>query len=100
MSKFQSTVSTVAALASICGATAAGWKLADMSSNQPTADLEQKIHILEQKLNQSMNNEPVQEVKVKIQPQVARQEMVLSVEPPPLPSVPVEEVSQDALTAP
>ena len=94
MSKFQSTVSTVAALASICGATAAGWKLADMSSNQPTADLEQKIQLLEQKLNQTVDNEPVQEVKLKIEPQVSQQEMVLSVEPPPLPPVPVEEVAQ------
>lgn len=100
MSKFQSTVSTVAALASIFGATAAGWKLADMSSSQSTTNLEQKIQVLEQKLNESVSERSVQEVKLKITPDVKDKETILSVEPiEPLPPiqpdvVPVGEVSQ------
>jgi len=100
MSKFQSTVSIVAALASICGATAAGWKLADMSSSPSSTHLEQKIQLLEQKLEMVSGQQSVQEVKLKIEPEVKNGDVVLSVEPPSLPPVPVEEVAQDALTAP
>ena len=100
MSKFQSTVSTVAALASICGATAAGWKLADMSSSPSTTHLEQKIQLLEQKLNDSIVERPVQEVQLKITPEVKETETIVSVQPiAPLPPiqpdvVPVDEVAQ------
>jgi len=50
MSKFQSTISTVAALASIFGAATAGWKLAEANSTQPPTVLDQKIEQLDQKL--------------------------------------------------
>jgi hypothetical protein len=43
MSKFQSTVSVVAALASIFGAGAAGWKLAADSQRVPEPVAEEKI---------------------------------------------------------
>ena len=96
MSKFQSTISTVAALASICGATAAGWKLAQVNTDQSTTHLNQKIEILEKKLEDAMVKPEVQQVQLKIHPEVKQTEMILSVEPPP----PVGEVAQDALTAP
>lgn len=100
MSKFQSTVSTVAALASICGATAAGWKLADMSSSPSTTHLERKIQLLEERLNDSIVERPVQEVQLKITPEVKEKETIVSVQPiAPLPPiqpdvVPVDEVAQ------
>ena len=53
MSKFQSTISVVAALASIFGAGAAGWKLAQSNSDVPPSALDQKIEQLEQKIEQT-----------------------------------------------
>ncbi len=61
MSKFQSTVSTVAALASIFGAGAAGWKLAQDAKPQPIEqsqpiqqpEYEERINQLEQKIEQT-----------------------------------------------
>lgn len=50
MSKFQSTISTVAALASIFGAGAAGWKLAQSQTEPQTPALQQKLTQLEQKI--------------------------------------------------
>ncbi len=49
MSKFQSTISVVAALASIFGAGAAGWKLSQESSVKPTEEINSKYetHITE-----------------------------------------------------
>lgn len=62
MSKFQSTVSTVAALASIFAAGAAGWKLAqnqpDYNPNEPQPALEQKLTQLEQKLEEKVAPPP------------------------------------------
>jgi len=94
MSKFQSTISTVAALASICGATAAGWKLAQVNTDQSTTHLNQKIEILERKLEEAMDKPEVQQVQLKISPEVKQTEMILSVEPPPLVDQTVGEVAQ------
>jgi uncharacterized protein HemX len=64
MSKFQSTISTVAALASIFGAGAAGWKLAqtqpDYKPEEPQPAIEQKLTQLEQKLEEKLST-PIQE---------------------------------------
>lgn len=60
MSKFQSTISTVAALASIFGAAAAGWKLAQSNSDIPPSALDQKIEQLEQKIEQTTNPAPTE----------------------------------------
>ena len=43
---FTKTISTVAALASIFGAAAAGWKLAESNSPQPPTVLDQKLEDL------------------------------------------------------
>jgi hypothetical protein len=64
MSKFQSVISTVAALASIFAAGAAGYKLAqsqpDYKPTDPQPDIEQKLTQLEQKLEQNLAR-PLQE---------------------------------------
>lgn len=65
MSKFQSTISVVAALASIFGAAAAGIKLAQSSSDVPPSPLDKKINQLEQKLLETtVPKTAVPEVKV------------------------------------
>lgn len=64
MSKFQSTISTVAALASIFGAAAAGWKLSEANSTQPPTVLDQKIEQLDQKLEDLSKPAPVVETPV------------------------------------
>jgi hypothetical protein len=61
MSKFQSTISTVAALASIFGAGAAGWKLAQVNSDVPPTVLDQKIEQLDQKLEDLSKPEVIAE---------------------------------------
>ena len=61
MSKFQSTISTVAALASIFCAGAAGWKLAQVNSDVPPTVLDQKINQLDQKLENLTKPEAVAE---------------------------------------
>lgn len=65
MSKFQSTISTVAALASIFGAGAAGWKLAqqqpDYKPEEPQPAIEQKLTQLEQKLEDKLVIPPAQD---------------------------------------
>jgi 3-polyprenyl-4-hydroxybenzoate decarboxylase len=82
MSKFQSTVSTVAALASIFGAAAAGWKLAEANSNVPPSALDQKIEILEKKLDQAVTKpSPVQELP-QAQYQIAPTPPILAPLPP------------------
>lgn len=62
MSKFQSTISTVAALASIFGAGAAGWKLAqsqpEYKPEDPKPAIEQKLTQLEQKLEKTLVTPP------------------------------------------
>jgi hypothetical protein len=50
---FTKTISTVAALASIFGAAAAGWKLTEANSQQPPTVLDQKITELEKQIDQA-----------------------------------------------
>ena len=90
MSKFQSVVSTVAALASIFAAGAAGYKLAQSQPEYNPADLqpalEQKITQLEQKLEETLST-PLPEP-----PQAAPAAPTLpqAPTPPPPPLPPVE----------
>ncbi len=94
MSKFQSTISTVAALASIFGAAAAGWKLAQSNTNVPPSALDQKIEQLEQKIEQTTNPAPTETTEVVVpsnqvaptqieQKPVVVQKPVAPVPPPP-----------------
>ena len=56
---FTKTISTVAALASIFGAAAAGWKLTEANSQQPPTTLDEKINQLDQKLEELSKPAPV-----------------------------------------
>ena len=56
---FSKTISTIAALASIFGAAAAGWKLAESNSQQPPTALDEKINQLDQKLEELAKPAPV-----------------------------------------
>lgn len=56
---FTKTISTVAALASIFGAAAAGWKLAESNSPQPPTVLDQKLNELDKKLEDLSKPAPV-----------------------------------------
>ena len=87
MSKFQSVVSTVAALTSIFGVGAAGYKLAqvqpDYNSKESPSALEQKITQLEQKLEEKLTT-PLQ-----MPPQAAPVAPTLPQAPtPPTPPLP------------
>jgi uncharacterized protein HemX len=90
MSKFQSTISTVAALASIFGAGAAGWKLAqtqpDYKPEEPQPAIEQKLTQLEQKL----------EEKLTIPTQQPPQQLPAA--PQPLPTPPAPEAPPEPIT--
>ena len=88
---FTKTISTVAALASIFGAAAAGWKLTEASSQQPPTVLDQKLNELDQKLEDLSKPAPV------VMPEPAAEPVVLPPEPkpttilpPPPPPVPTE----------
>jgi hypothetical protein len=99
MSKFQSTISTVAALASIFGAGAAGWKLAQVNSDVPPTVLDQKINQLDQKLEDLTKPESVAETPtphpVEEPPQVP-----LTPEPQPATLPPVPQTQQTQQTPP
>lgn len=90
---FSKTISTIAALASIFGAGAAGWKLAESNSQQPPTMLDEKINQLDQKLEELSKPEPAP-VVVQETPQVltpAPQPATLPpVTPPPTPPAPAE----------
>ena len=83
---FSKTVSVVAALASIFGAAAAGYKLSQESQNPPVEQIQQQpdVSAFEEKITQL--EEQLNEVKEqpKQEPVVIQQPPVL----PPLPSVP------------
>lgn len=66
MSKFQSTISVVAALASIFGAGAAGWKLSQSNTDVPPSALDQKIEQLEQKIEQTAISVPTQQTEISV----------------------------------
>ena len=100
VSKFQSTVSVVAALASIFGAGAAGWKLAQSNSEVPPSALDQKIEQLEQKIEQTTIPAPVENSEIvgpsnQVAPTQIEQKPVVVQKPiapvPPPPPVPTEE---------
>lgn len=100
VSKFQSTVSVVAALASIFGAGAAGWKLAQSNSEVPPSALDQKIEQLEQKIEQTTIPAPVETSEIvvpsnQVAPTQIEQKPVVVQKPiapvPPPPPVPTEE---------
>jgi hypothetical protein len=97
MSKFQSTVSVVAALASIFGAGAAGWKLAQESGVKPAeeqsnpyeqhiTELQKQISDLEQQTKTVDPPAPAQLPAPAVTKQPVVQPPVLP--PPPLPPVP------------
>jgi hypothetical protein len=83
MSKFQSTISTVAALASIFGAAAAGWKLSEANSTQPPTVLDQKIEQLDKKLEDLSKPNPKVETPT-IEPVVVPSQSVATQTPQPV----------------
>lgn len=93
---FTKTISTVAALASIFGAAAAGWKLAESNSPQPPTVLDQKLNELDKKLEDLSKPAPAPVVVPETPPTAttlppAPQQTVLPpVAPPPPPPVPTE----------
>lgn len=104
MSKFQSTISTVAALVSIFGAAAAGWKLAQPNPDVSPNSLDQKIEQLEQKIqensvgvsveqSQQTNTEQssnIQDAQDQQQVQITPKQQILPLSPtPPTPPPPV-----------
>jgi hypothetical protein len=83
---FTKTISTIAALASIFGAGAAGWKLANNASNNPPSALEEKITQLEKQLEEATKQKPIVQVVQPLQlpaPEPAILPEVTS--PPPVP---------------
>ncbi len=104
MSKFQSTVSVVAALASIFGAGAAGWKLAQESGvklveeqsnpyEQHITELQKQISDLEQQTKTVDPPAPAQLPAPVIPKQPAVQPPVLP--PPPIPPAPPQTVAAE-----
>jgi hypothetical protein len=92
---FSKTVSVVAALASIFGAAAAGWKLTEANSQQPPSALDQRIEQLEKQLveakQQSLETAPPAPVKLPLAtPQQAPAPAILPPAPTPPPPVPTE----------
>lgn len=85
MSKFQSTVSTVAALVSIFGAAAAGYKLAQQPNQKPEESppaIEQKLTQLEQKIEEKLTTAPQQPLQqAPITPQLPQ---TAPLPPPPI----------------
>lgn len=85
---FSKTISTFAALASIFGASVAGWKLAESQRDVPSSALDQKIMELEKKLEEP-KQQPITSISVPTTPsqiithQVAPPTSVI--EPPPVP---------------
>jgi len=94
MSKFQSVISTVAALASIFAAGAAGYKLAqrqpDYKPTDPQPAIEQKLTQLEQKLEENLTR-PLQEAPQQV---LTTPQLPQTPPPPPTPSEPLTEASQ------
>jgi hypothetical protein len=95
MSKFQSTISTVAALASIFGAGAAGWKLAqtqpDYKPKEPQPAIEQKLTELEQKIESKLATPPAIQLPPQSQLQGSTPAAVVLpavTPPPPVPPAP------------
>lgn len=83
---FTKTISTIAALASIFGAAAAGWKLAESNSQTPPTALDEKINQLDQKLEELAKPAPVvlPEQPLTVAPQPATLPPVAPPPPPPV----------------
>ena len=81
---FSKTISVCAALASIFGAGAAGWKLTQESQTKPVEQPKQDVSVFEEKINEL--EEQLKEVNEQPKPEtvVVKQPVVL----PPLPPVP------------
>lgn len=88
MSKFQSTVSVVAALASIFGAATAGWKLAQTNSDVPPSSLDQKIEQLEQKIEQTTISQPIQTIE-EVEPSINQEQQIQTEQKPVIEQKPV-----------
>ena len=86
---FTKTISTVAALASIFGAGAAGWKLAESNTQQPPTVLDQKLNELDQKLEDLSKTAPVPESEPEPLPELVAEPPVLAPEPKPAMMPPV-----------
>jgi hypothetical protein len=102
---FTKTISTVAALASIFGAGAAGFKLADSQKEVPLIPLDQKVMELERKLEEvkepQVAPEPVKlpQPAIIVQPQPPQPVAIVQPQPsqfpaPPPPPVITTEVTQ------
>jgi type II secretory pathway component PulC len=78
---FSKTISVCAALASIFGAGAAGWKLTQESQTKPVEQPKQDVSVFEEKINEL--EEQLKEVKEQPKPVVVQQPAI-----PPLPPVP------------
>jgi type II secretory pathway pseudopilin PulG len=88
---FSKTISIVAALASIFGAGAAGWKLAQEGNQQPKI-YEERIQQLEEQLKQTQQPN-LQVPQPTILPPTQTQVPQASQLPPPPPPVPPEQVT-------
>ena len=99
MSKFQSTVSTVAALASIFGAGAAGWKLAADSQRVPEPPAEEKATEVKPEVTEPPVTMATQSVAP---PPVALPQIEPAVQPtaPTLPVAPPPPVPTQTTTTP
>ena len=93
---FTKTISTVAALSSIFAAGAAGWKLADINSNQPPPALDQRIEQLEKQLveAQQQPEETAAPAPIKLPPAPPQQVPTPAILPPVTPPPPVTETQQ------
>lgn len=85
---FSKVVSTVAALASIFGAAAAGWKLAEANSNTPPSAFDERINELEKKLEEANKAKAIAESTtpppVKLPPATVIQAPAPVILPPPV----------------
>lgn len=89
---FTKTISTVAALASIFGAAAAGWKLTESSSQQSPAVLDEKLNQLDKKLEElsKPTNVPIQQVAPSSISSSPAPVILPTTQPTPPPPVPEE----------
>ena len=79
---FSKTISVFAALASIFGAGAAGWKLSQESQTKPAEPVEQNISVFEEKINEL--EKKLEEVeKPQEQPVIVQQPQPQILPPPP-----------------
>ena len=77
---FSKTISVFAALASIFGAGAAGWKLSQESQNKPV-DVQQDISVFEEKINE-LEKKLEEAEKSQEQPVIVQQPQILPALPP------------------